>query len=101
MHEVDFSAISIVFSCSLLVLTTVPPSRAAWHLLTDFLPISLLFFSSFPPFLFSADPGAENPTYLKEPMDKVVLAIGVGGALVGVGNILAGLYSMGYGINKI
>jgi hypothetical protein len=45
--------------------------------------------------------GAENPTYLKESGDKVLVAIGFLGLAVGLGNIFKGLYNMSYGINKV
>lgn len=44
--------------------------------------------------------GAENPTYLKEPGDKIMFAISVTGLATGMYVILNGLYSMSYGINK-
>ena len=45
-------------------------------------------------------PGAENPTYLKEPTDKVLFGVGVGGTFLGLVAVTSGLYSMSYGINK-
>ena len=45
-------------------------------------------------------PGAENPTYLKEPSDKIVFAIGTGGIFLGLGMVLNGLRNMSLGINK-
>ena len=45
--------------------------------------------------------GAENPTYLKEPSDKVLFGIAVGGLTIGSLSILKGLYSMSFGINKV
>ena len=44
--------------------------------------------------------GAENPTYLKEPTDKIIIGVAVIGCTVGVLNIFSGLYSMANGINK-
>jgi hypothetical protein len=44
--------------------------------------------------------GAADPTYLKEPTDKVVFGVAVGGMTVGVMTILSGLYSMSFGVNK-
>lgn len=44
--------------------------------------------------------GADNPTYLKEPGDKVVLGAAIGGGVFGFLMFLNGLYNMSYGINK-
>ena len=44
--------------------------------------------------------GAADPTYLKEPTDKVVFGVAVVGMSVGVLTIVNGLYSMSYGVNK-
>eukprot|EP01036_Dinobryon_divergens_P023830 gene23830-32217_t len=45
--------------------------------------------------------GAADPTYLKKGFaDKVVMAAGLTGLLIGTSNILYGLYSMSLGINK-
>ena len=45
--------------------------------------------------------GAENPTYLKEPTDKVFVAVAFTGLFIGVSCIVKGLYDMSYGINKL
>ena len=44
--------------------------------------------------------GAADPTYLKEPTDKVIFGAAVVGMSVGVLTIVNGLYSMSYGVNK-
>ena len=55
----------------------------------------------FRPLLCLSFVGAENPTYLKEPVDKVVFGLAVGGLVVGTTCIVKGLYDMSYGINKV
>lgn len=45
--------------------------------------------------------GAEHPTYLKEPGDKVVTAAAFGGIFLGLVIIGRGLYSMANGVNKV
>lgn len=45
--------------------------------------------------------GAENPTYLKEPGDKLFVTLGFAGMTVGLVCVLRGLYSMSFGVNKI
>jgi hypothetical protein len=45
--------------------------------------------------------GLENPTYLKEPGDKLVVAFGFLSVTVGLTMIFRGLYSMTFGVNKI
>ena len=45
--------------------------------------------------------GFDNPTYLKESGDKVIFAIALGSAIVGLTGIVRGLYSMSLGINKV
>lgn len=42
----------------------------------------------------------ENPTYLKEPGDKVFFGVAIGGVTVGLLLILNGLYNMSFGVNK-
>ena len=44
--------------------------------------------------------GAENPTYLKEPGDKMVVLVAIGGVAVGVVGCLIGLFNMSFGIGK-
>lgn len=44
--------------------------------------------------------GAENPTYLKEPGDKLTVGLAFGGLLIGITCIFNGLYNMSLGINK-
>jgi hypothetical protein len=45
--------------------------------------------------------GADHPTYLKEPGDKIVTAVAAGGILIGLTVIGRGLYSMANGVNKV
>jgi hypothetical protein len=45
--------------------------------------------------------GADHPTYLKEPGDKLVTAAAFGGIFVGLAIIGRGLYSMANGVNKV
>jgi hypothetical protein len=45
--------------------------------------------------------GAADPTFLKEPADKVIFGVMSGLCLFGCTNILTGLYSMSYGVNKL
>ncbi len=45
--------------------------------------------------------GADNPTYLKEPGDKAMVAIAFTGVTVGLVCIGRGLYNMSLGINKV
>lgn len=44
---------------------------------------------------------ATNPTYLKEPGDRIIFSLAIGGLAVGVSTIFYGLYSMSFGINKL
>jgi len=58
--------------------------------------------SSCPSCIFPVTPaGAENPTYLKEPGDRIVFGIAFSGMLLGTSCILKGLYDMSYGVNKL
>ena len=45
--------------------------------------------------------GAADPTYLKEPSDKIIFGVMVGMTFLGTANIMSGLYSMSYGVNKV
>jgi hypothetical protein len=45
--------------------------------------------------------GVENPTYLKQPGDKLVVTVAIGGLTVGVLCILKGLFDMSLGRNKL
>ena len=45
--------------------------------------------------------GAADPTFLKEPTDKVVFGVMSGLCIFGCANIMTGLYSMSYGVNKL
>ena len=45
--------------------------------------------------------GAEDPTFLKEPSDKIVFGLMSGLCFFGCMNIVSGLYSMSYGVNKV
>eukprot|EP00607_Mallomonas_marina_P009109 CAMPEP_0182421840 /NCGR_PEP_ID=MMETSP1167-20130531/7358_1 /TAXON_ID=2988 /ORGANISM="Mallomonas Sp, Strain CCMP3275" /LENGTH=70 /DNA_ID=CAMNT_0024599377 /DNA_START=133 /DNA_END=345 /DNA_ORIENTATION=- len=45
--------------------------------------------------------GADNPTYLKEPTDKIYVGIGAGIVATGLLMFANGLYSMMLGVNKI
>jgi hypothetical protein len=45
--------------------------------------------------------GADNPTYMKEPADKLINLIGATGLAIGIASILNGLYNMSNGINKV
>lgn len=45
--------------------------------------------------------GADNPTYLKEPGDKVMVGLALTGMTVGLVCIFRGLYNMSFGINKV
>ena len=51
--------------------------------------------------LFCVFIGAADPTYLKEPTDKIIFGVMVGMTLVGTANIMSGLYSMSFGVNKV
>ena len=59
--------------------------------------LKLYFFVSFSHFIL----GAEHPTYLKEPGDKLVAFVAAGGIFVGLAIIGRGLYSMANGVNKV
>jgi hypothetical protein len=57
--------------------------------------------NSFLSHLFPLFLGAENPTYLKEPSDKIIFGIMCFGAVLGSMQVLGGLYSMSLGVNKL
>ncbi|RYH23228.1 hypothetical protein EON65_18125 [archaeon] len=51
--------------------------------------------------LSSQPTGADNPTYLKEPGDKVNVTVAFLGVSLGVSVILKGLWDMSWGVNKV
>jgi hypothetical protein len=62
-------------------------------LVINLLSIFNLFFVSF-------SSGADNPTYLKEPGDKLKLTLAFTGVGVGLTCIFKGLWDMSWGVNK-
>jgi hypothetical protein len=77
------------------------PAAGTPFLIELLIPFLLVIFDSVcvvPVRLFA---GAENPTYLKEPMDKMFVIAGFAGMFYGLGCIFHGLYSMSLGINKV
>lgn len=52
-------------------------------------------------FSYSFVIGMDNPTYLKEPNDRIIMAFMFSGLVVGCSTILFGLGSMAFGVNKV